>query len=426
MGRVLKISCVIVTLLLAFVLLPSRKSEAVVKNVPVSYGDTAKVSANVGDAGTIHPNTKLAITEWIFSSSNDAVVRVDPTKGTYTCIATGHAEIMVQGYDFSGSYIFVGYCDIDVNPNMENVRLSRSAITGIKANGDIYTAQIAIKGATSAELDNATLSFTSTNTKMGLSCWINDTNLYVSASSGGKSTLTVTIGGKVFVINVNITEIAINKTSVVLKKGGKVTLKVNGTKKKASWTTSNKKVATISKKGVVKAKKVGNVIIKGKLGDAYFASVISVVKSKMTKVIKRAKYIGGNWKYSQPKRMTEGFYDCSSLVWKSYSLANIKFGNKNYAPVAAELAKYIKSNGKVLTNKYTKKQVQSLKFRPGDLMFEPGAKNGRYKGIYHVEMFVGYAISDIDDNGNVSVCEKWAARPDGCYGGGYIMERPKY
>lgn len=65
-----------------------------------------------------------------------------------------------------------------------------------------------------------------------------------------------------------------------------------------------------------------------------------------------------------------------------------------------------------------------MKFRPGDLMFETGQDNGRYKGIYHVEMFVGYAVAYYDQNGKPVLNELWAARPEGCYGGGHLMERP--
>ena len=88
--------------------------------------------------------------------------------------------------------------------------------------------------------------------------------------------------------------------------------------------------------------------------------------------------------------MQKGYYDCSSYVWRSY--ASDKFyigGSKNWAPTAADLAKwcadkgYVKLNGKI---KYSK-------MMPGDLIFECGADNGRYKGIYHVDLYVGNGVS---------------------------------
>ena len=57
-------------------------------------------------------------------------------------------------------------------------------------------------------------------------------------------------------------KVRLNKTKITMYVGKKVTLKVNGgsskQKKRATWKTSNKKVATVSKKGVVKAKSKGS------------------------------------------------------------------------------------------------------------------------------------------------------------------------
>jgi cell wall-associated NlpC family hydrolase len=34
-------------------------------------------------------------------------------------------------------------------------------------------------------------------------------------------------------------------------------------------------------------------------------------------------------------------------------------------------------------------EVDVSKLRPGDLIFETGENNGRYKGIYHVDLYTG-------------------------------------
>ena len=49
----------------------------------------------------------------------------------------------------------------------------------------------------------------------------------------------------------------LNKKKVTLYVGKSVRLKVKGTKKKAKWKSSNKKVAAVSSKGKVSAKKKG-------------------------------------------------------------------------------------------------------------------------------------------------------------------------
>ena len=57
----------------------------------------------------------------------------------------------------------------------------------------------------------------------------------------------------------------ISRTKHTMIEGQTFTLKVTGTKKTPVWTSSNKKIATVSKTGVVKAKKAGTVTIKAKV-----------------------------------------------------------------------------------------------------------------------------------------------------------------
>ena len=79
------------------------------------------------------------------------------------------------------------------------------------------------------------------------------------ANKKKKCTITVTVGTPV-------TKVKLNKTKSTMAVGKKQTLKVTVTPKKASskavvWKSSNKKVATVTSKGVVKAKKAGTVTI---------------------------------------------------------------------------------------------------------------------------------------------------------------------
>ena len=59
--------------------------------------------------------------------------------------------------------------------------------------------------------------------------------------------------------------IKLNRTSLSLHVGKSATLKVKGTTAKAKWTSSKKSVATVSKKGKVKAKKAGTTTITAKI-----------------------------------------------------------------------------------------------------------------------------------------------------------------
>jgi expansin (peptidoglycan-binding protein) len=75
---------------------------------------------------------------------------------------------------------------------------------------------------------------------------------------------------------------ALNKKNVTLTVGKSVTLKMKGTKKKVKWSTSNKKVATVSAKGKVKAKKAGKATITAKLGKKKYKCKVVVLKKGKT------------------------------------------------------------------------------------------------------------------------------------------------
>lgn len=88
--------------------------------------------------------------------------------------------------------------------------------------------------------------------------------------------------------------VKLNKSSVSVKKGGKVTLKVK--KKKAvkvvscKWSSKNKKVAAVTKKGVVTGKKAGKTTITAKVKYKKTGAKKSVTKKLNCKVtVKKAK-----------------------------------------------------------------------------------------------------------------------------------------
>ena len=57
----------------------------------------------------------------------------------------------------------------------------------------------------------------------------------------------------------------LNKTKVSITTGTKVQLKLSGTKKKVKWSVKNQKIATVSKKGLVKGKKKGTTFVYAKV-----------------------------------------------------------------------------------------------------------------------------------------------------------------
>ena len=129
-------------------------------------------------------------------------------------------------------------------------------------------------------------------------------------------------------------------------------------------------------------------------------------------------------KTSQPKRMQEKFYDCSSLVWKSYHKNGVNFGMAYYAPVAADMGKWCAQHKKLVSGGLSQANIQNMKLNPGDVMFETGQKNGRYKGIYHVEMITGYIFYGFDGNGKAELGIQWATGDEKYYPMGQMVGRP--
>lgn len=81
----------------------------------------------------------------------------------------------------------------------------------------------------------------------------------------------------------------LNKSSVTVAVGKKVSLKVKGTTKKVSWTTSKKAIASVSKKGVVTGKKAGKATITAKVGAKKFRCKVTVKKSSKVKNVSTTK-----------------------------------------------------------------------------------------------------------------------------------------
>ena len=117
---------------------------------------------------------------------------------------------------------------------------------------------------------------------------VNNSTFKITAKKVGKATITVTLkSGASANITVNVkkgkvaaTKITGIKKTVTLKKGKKLTLKpvlspITCTEK-VTYTSSNKKVATVSAKGVVKALKKGKATIKVKAGKKTVTCKVTV------------------------------------------------------------------------------------------------------------------------------------------------------
>lgn len=179
----------------------------------------------------------------------------------------------------------------------------------------------------------------------------------VNAKKKGNTTITVKVKGtskkatcKVTVkALVKVKKVALNKTSVSLQEGASTTLKVtltpkNTTQKTLQWSTSNKKVATVSSKGVVKAVNKGTATITIKVkGTTKKATCKVTVKAKTPAKIKVTKLTFGE----KQKTLEEG-----STYQTRITVAPSNATNKSVAYISSNASvATVDANGKVVAKK---------------------------------------------------------------------------
>lgn len=217
----------------------------------------------------------------------------------------------------------------------------------------------------------------------------------------GSVKIALIVDGRQFIRTVKCIKPALSEDAVLLKKGKKTVLSVDGIPPSMDvrYSTSNKKIAKITGSGKITAKKNGTAVITATVGDNITLTCkVTVGSKKSLKAVHAAEAVLGAG-YSQAKRMSEGYYDCSSLVWRAYREAGASLTEDNTAPVAADLAKYLEKNSEVIAYKY----VSADELEPGDLIFYAGSEdNGRYRSICHVSMYYGDSVEQISGR-NVNV-----------------------
>lgn len=212
----------------------------------------------------------------------------------------------------------------------------------------------------------------------------------VTAAYGktGKAVITIKADGKVLKQNVIVTNPTLKESYTVMapKTKSRISLKKINAKSKISYKSSNSSIASVSKSGVVTAKRCGNADITITADGQTLTFMVNVAPQAAVNARNTGYSIISTSTYSQALRMSPGYYDCSSLAFRSYGCnAGLLGGASSWAPTAANMAAYLENQGKVIS--YGPTEVSNL--RPGDLIFYEGGPNGRYRNIYHVSMYYG-------------------------------------
>ena len=237
----------------------------------LAVGKTARVTA------TVTPDTaNNKQVEW--TSSNEKVATV--SGGTITAVGKGSAIISCKTTD--GTEL-VATCKVTVIQPVTSIKLNATKKTLVKGKTVALKATV---GPTSAS--NKSVTWKSSNKKVATVT----ASGVVKAVGKGTAVITCTakdgskVSAKCTITSViRVTKVKLSKSRVAVKRGKKVTLKAAVTPTTASnravvWKSSNSKIATVTQKGVVTAKKKGRVVItcKAKDGSGKYAKCTVVVK----------------------------------------------------------------------------------------------------------------------------------------------------
>ena len=205
-----------------------------------------KTSATLYSGAAVTLSATTNLTGDITWKSSDAKVATVDAKGNVKAVNAGTATITATLGKVSATFT------VTVKNPLITAKADSSVIyTKSKTTTKINVVKDGVTG-------NAT--FRSSNTKVATV----SANGTVKAKKAGKVNITVQVGNYKQVVKITVKKptMKLVKSSAKLKKGKKVTIKVKvAPVSKVTFKSSNKKVATVSSKGVVKAKKKGTAII---------------------------------------------------------------------------------------------------------------------------------------------------------------------
>ena len=138
----------------------------------------------------------------------------------------------------------------------------------------------------------------------------------------------------------------IDKKTATVYVNKTVTLKINGAKRKPKWKSSNAKIATVNKNGVVLGKKVGKVKIIGYLN--------------------KKKYVWVSWIFSSSNPKVASVSQTGKVVFKNSGTANVyaKAGTKRYKCTITVSDKPLFSDGSSFTSLTLKPEYDIKKAAP--------------------------------------------------------------
>ncbi|MCI9175871.1 MAG: Ig domain-containing protein [Lachnospiraceae bacterium] len=222
-----------------------------------------------------------------WDSDNKAVATV--SNGTVTAVKAGTANISAKAGNITKTCKVTVTAKKPTDVAVTAVKLDATAITLDKGKTRTLTATVEPANAT-----NKTVTWTTSDAKVatvsnGTVTAVEKGTATITAKAGDKTaTCTVTVNAPETEKKVPAKKVTLSTKKIYMVKGKSVTVKAtvtpSDTTDKVTWSTSNKKVATV-KNGKISAKKKGNATITAKAGSKK-ATVKVNVASKATKSTK--------------------------------------------------------------------------------------------------------------------------------------------
>lgn len=330
----------------------------------VAKGKTKKLKV-------LNPPYKENIRSITWTSSAPKVAAVDSATGTVTAKKAGSASITAT----------VSYLDGSTKRYKTAIKVSDPKFAASSAVVAMYgSKQLTLKG---------------TNSYSEIK-WKSKKQSVVAVSADGtlmpkktgKAVITAVVDGKSISCTVYVSNPMLQSSYSALAPGRSTSISLSGlaAKSRVTYSSSNPGVAVVDNSGTITAVSGGRSEITVNADGREFSYLVEVASQAALDARAEGKSIMDRSSYSQAYRMTEGYYDCSSLVFRAYGRnSGLLGGSYSWAPTAAGMAQHMANTGKVIS--WGPVNVEDL--RPGDLIFYGQENNGRYLGIYHVSMYYG-------------------------------------
>ena len=330
----------------------------------------------------------------IWRSDNKKIVSVGK-KGKIKPKSTGKA-VVTADVCVDGTIVRQYHCDVEIT----DVSLSKQTVVLEKNN----VTQFSIAGAAA----NSTLIYAVEKPEIAVVSY--DGTVYAKAE--GSTAVKVKVDGKELSFVIYVTDSNAGTHIVRMIKGDTKVLVPEGITVGVSVTyvSDHPKIASVDNSGTVTALKQGNAVITASFGSESISYHVSVGNNrKALQAVEAGEKVLGST-YSTQRRMEEGYYDCSSFIFRSFAPYGYLFGCKSAsdnAPVAADLALWCQEQQCVLSLEPVYDLDQLL---PGDLIFYSyGGNNNRFLNIDHVAIYSGYGtiIHASDETSGVKRANYW-------------------